>query len=306
MTDQSKSQDVDFPFGLEQAGAVAEHLLKFDTPQSLFLSYVAHNPGVRIKEGKSLFKIMSAVSEVGHYILPQKVIGLIQGRDVLDFGCGTTLYGAAFRALGARSYVGIDPVIDISRRKFRSRKQKSTVNVGISIENILSRIPNIEYYNSSDILENRKFDTIILHTVTEYLQDIDALFALFENALRPGGSIWFLHSNFYSWSGHHQNPRNIKEFDPQNEEHVRYVDWSHVTFEAPDDHVFKTQFNRIRLGDLRNLTQQHFSIVEWTPIEEPRVIQGRLTPEIEQRHSDFSRVDLLTKQVVCLAQKPTL
>lgn len=300
------SNGSELSFTAQQAPTIAAQIACFDTPQSLFAHYIIHNPDANLKGSEHLFKIFSATCDVGHTILPQQIRHLLTGKDVLDFGCGTTMYGAAFRAIGARSYVGVDPVIDLARRRFRSRRLKATVNIGISLESVLLRIPRIEYYQNADILEERTFDTIILHTVTEHLHDIESLFSRFQKALNPGGSIWFLHTNFHSWSGHHQDPKSPKDFDPQNPEHLKYSDWAHLAFDASPDHVFHTQFNRLRIDELRDLTERYFTIVEWTAVEDSKAVQARLTPEIEQRHSGFSRSELLTKQVICLAQKPTL
>lgn len=300
------SVEWDLSFTEQQARSVAAQIVDFDTPQSVFANYIVHNKDTNLKGSERLFQICSVICDVGHTMLPRQIRPLLTGKDVLDFGCGTTMYGAAFRAIGARSYVGVDPVIDLSRRRFRSRRLKATVNTGVSLESVMLRIPRIEYYQNADILEERSFDTIILHTVTEHLHDIESLFSRFQKALNPGGSIWFLHTNFYSWSGHNQDPKSLKDFDPENPEHLKYADWAHVDFDAPPDHVFQTHLNRLRIGELRDLTERYFSIVEWTPVEDKPPVQARLTPEIERRLGRFSRTELLTKQVICLARKPTL
>ena len=37
----------------------------------------------------------------------------IRGKDVLDLGCGHTLYGIGFLIYGARNYLGIDPKLKL-------------------------------------------------------------------------------------------------------------------------------------------------------------------------------------------------
>lgn len=295
--------DAPMSFGMQESIAIATQLLEADSPQSLLLSYLVNNPATRPRICTQLFKIFKGVCDVGHNLFPRQIKSLIVGKDMLDFGCGNTLYGAAFRALGARSYVGVDPQVDISRRRFRSRQFKTSIKLDVSLEDVLARIPDVEYYRDDSILENSTFDIIVLRTVTEHIIDLKGTFARLERALRPGGQIWFLHTNFYSWAGHNQEPRSVKTVDMTNPDHQQYGDWAHIGLTPPNDHPLSTQLNRIRLNDLRAVTEQHFEIVEWTPIEDSKGVKARLTPAIEKASKGFSRDELLTSQVICLAEK---
>jgi hypothetical protein len=81
------------------------------------------------------------------------------------------------------------------------------------------------------------------------------------------------------------------------------VDWNHIHFDAPPDHYVTNNLNRVRLDELREVTRRYFDIEDWLEVpDDPRVLR-RLTPEVWSRLHGFSQRELLTKHVICLAQK---
>lgn len=284
----------------EQIMALGQEVTAADTSAALTLSYIIHNGPQKEKTVKSLVKIYDVACEIGHDKWPQQVSSLVRSKDVLDYGCGTTLYGAVLRAHGARRYVGIDPRVDLDRTSYRSRIEKKTVKRSISLNNILAIIDNLDYYGY-DIQAEQQFDVILMHTVTEHLSDVDSTFARLSQFLRPGGQMWFLHDNFYGWAGHHLAPHSVRAFDPNNPDHQRYADWAHVSNDINDDTF--GDLNRIRLDDLKTVTSKYFDIMEWKEIREKSPVSTRLTPIIRNKLMNYSDRDLLTKHVICCATK---
>lgn len=81
-------------------------------------------------------------------------------------------------------------------------------------------------------------------------------------------------------------------------------DWAHLAYEPPPHHYLTRALNRIRLDDLRALTEKYFAIETWkeSPIDEKRGA-GRLTDEIRRRYPQYTERELTTQGVLCRAKK---
>lgn len=279
--------------------AISFQLARPETAQALVANYAMFNHPVRNKILNPLMAIYNAACEIGHNRWPNQIRDLVIGKRILDVGCGTTLYGAVFRALGATSYVGVDPRIHMKRKQFRSRLGKGSVRTNVSLTSVVSVIPNVEYHAEVRFDSMEWFDLAVMHTVTEHLADPDSTFATVARLLRPGGKIWFLHDNFYSWAGHHMPPHSLKGYLPDDPDHRLYADWKHVKFEPDENHPFRTNLNRLRLDDLRGIVERYFVIEEWQEVEDSARVRERLTPAIEAELADYTRRDLLVKHVIC-------
>jgi SAM-dependent methyltransferase len=273
---------------------------KLDSAASLLASYSYFNGPLDPGAAEVLQKGFKVACEVGHDAWPRSIRGLWPCRDVLDVGCGTTFYGAVIRALGAKSYYGVDPRFDANRRTFRSRLVKGSVKTALSVGDVTKYIPQLAY-SSNIVLTPDSFDLAVAHTVTEHLLDLDGMFKGVAQALRKGGQFWFLHDNFYSWAGHHMAPNSPSAYDPSNAEHVAVADWAHVKFDAPPDHPFRTNLNRIRIDELRAIVERYFEIDSWEEVAEKSKVVSRLTRDLEKRLAPITRRELTVKHVVCLA-----
>ena len=241
--------------------------------------------------------------EMGHDIFPKTIAHLIQGRAVVDVGCGNTLYGLVMMALGARSYVGFDPRLDLSRRNYRLRRvQKGSIQTDVAVSDLMPLIPGLTYAREQ-LLPQGRYDIAVMQAVTEHVMDLESLMAAIAGALRPGGLVWFLHDSFQSWGGHHEAPHSPRKFDPADPAHLRFADWAHLTFDPPEDHPFRTNLNRVRLDDLRRIVERHFTLRDWTEVRESRAVLIRITPEIEARVAPVTPRELRVKHVICLAER---
>jgi len=241
---------------------------------------------------------------------PRRVASWVRGCDVLDVGCGRNLHGFGFLAVGARSYTGLDPTLDLDSSELKDSRPRWSrrVESSVSLRELMSRQPRLRYVVADlatfTAAETGHFDTIVMHNVTEHLMEIEAEFARFTALLRPEGRIVFRHPNYYCWHGHHLRPRTIAEIDPANPAQAAVMDWGHIRFD-PAKHAWIAQNqNRIRLDDLRALVERHFIVERWDEDESPRE-QGieRLTPEILARYPEFTRRELATKCAFVVARK---
>lgn len=244
-------------------------------------------------------------AEWGYYVRDH-----IRGKDVLDLGCGHTLYGVGFLIYGARTYLGIDPKLEFDAPKLRRRERFRTQLSGSSwtLRQVQAAVPCIRYAPSriSELPAGDRFDLIFMHNVTEHLLAIDEVFSEVCARLRPGGKIIYRHHNYACWNGHHQKPRTTAEIDPEDPAQALYLDWAHLDFDPARDAIVSNRLNCIRLHELRELTGRFFHIVSWEQFRS-RPEQGaeRLRPEILAKHPQYTPAELLTQAVMCVARRPS-
>lgn len=274
---------------------------------SLYKTYHPHGD-----EGASPFRIDIATraAQFGYFKWPVEIRNYIQGRRILDVGCGKGTDSLGFITLGAREYVGIDKGLKLDSDVVKNKRGSSLSGgmlpketFGWTPNEINAAIPQISFFRGTfeelKAKENFKpFDLILMYTVTEHLIQIDEVFAGCAELLAKRGKFIYYHHNFYSWNGHHMAPKTPKHIDPDDPEQQKYVDWNHVLFDPPEGHLFHWGLNRIRLDELMAVTEKHFTIKEW---REKRDDFGRMTEEIRHRLSAFPERELTTAKVFCVA-----
>lgn len=247
--------------------------------------------------------------EFGYMSWPRKITEYVRGKDVLDIGCGTGLHSVAYILVGAKTYTGMDPKLNLDGDMSKNLRTHGKENFGWTPREIMDKHTRITLVPGSfeDLSIEKRFDIAILHNVTEHLMNIEEVFRGVWEKLRTGGTILYHHHNFYCWNGHHQRPRFVDQIDPKNPEHQNFVDWSHLTFNAPADHYTVTKLNRIRLDDLKILTEKYFNIDKWEEesIDEKRGA-SRYSEEIHIRNSKYTERELTTQGVICIGRKKNL
>lgn len=251
-------------------------------------------------------------AEFGYFKWPVTIRDHIGGKRVLDVGCGSGIDSIGFVTLGAREYVGIDRGMKLDSSKVKNKNAARLKggltpkeSFGWTPNDISLAFPQITFFRGTfeELRAQRgfsKFDVITMHTVTEHLMQIEEVFAGCEALLANGGKFIYLHHNFYGWNGHHMPPKRVEDVDESDPDQLHYLDWRHITFDAPEDHYFHSGLNKIRLDDLKALTEKYFKIIEWRERMDDR---GRLTQEIRNRLSQYSERELATDKVFCLALK---
>ena len=152
-----------------------------------------------------------------------------------------------------------------------------------------------------DIAPDEKFDLIVLHNVTEHLLNIETVLEGVRERLEPNGKILYRHHSFHSWNGHHLPPRTVDQIDESDPAQRELMDWNHLTFDPPEGHYIRRGLNKIRLDELKALTERLFDIELWEEIPATeRAGLGRLTPEILARHPQYTERELTVKNVICV------
>ena len=246
--------------------------------------------------------------ELGYLRWPKALAPWCQGKDVVDVGCGMGLHGLGFLLEGARSYTGVDPLIKPKSGVLKSLHSGKRLDCGWTPEMLMERIDRFRMIRGiSNELEGRRlFDVATLHNATEHLTDLAGVFASVARLLRPGGRLIFSHHNWFSWNGHHQEPKTIGRLDLTNPVQPRFADWAHLDGTHPPDHYVMTKLNRLRLEEVRAITGQHFEIeLERTTPSTPNQGAGRLTGAIHARHPELTAADFTTQSLFCVARLKT-
>ncbi len=229
------------------------------------------------------------------------------GLRVLDLGMGGGPHSLSYISLGASGYYGVDPIAGTDHvRDFRSNKDPSIPAYHpfpISTSEMMELFPQIAIYsdileNVSDEIKNKKPQIAILSAVTEHLQDMKSVFEGIWGVLSKDGLLHLTHNNYYSWTGHHESPRDPKSWDKNNENQNKVIDWKHL---EPNHHRYLDKnLNRVRLDDFKLLINKFFEIVQW---KETIIARERLTDEIRDKYKKYTLNELLANVVHVTGKK---
>ena len=253
--------------------------------------------------------LIAVVKEWGYFDSVFKTQrSLLQGRRLLDIGMGGgPLSVSAIETAGCASYVGVDPKVGTNSvkdpRADKDRSLPAYHAFPYTPADITRIYPQIKLY--ADILENvkqkvrqHKVDMGYMASVTEHLEHLPEVFKTIWETLEPGAGLWFTHHGYHSWTGHHKYPRTVETWDRNSAEQNAVTDWKHLETGHPC--YSDTNFNRVRLADLRKLVDKYFHVVEWRYTFNAA---DRLTPEIRQRHKKYTLEELLGRTVTVLATR---
>jgi SAM-dependent methyltransferase len=233
----------------------------------------------------------------------------IQGQDVLDVGCGPGLHGFACLAVGAKSYLGLDPIIKLDRDRVKNVSAGSAkMEFGWTPAALSEKFEpwDVRATAIEELPEERVFDIAVLHNVTEHLQTIESVFEAIALRLKPTGKILYNHHNFYCWNGHHLPPKVVSKIDPSDPSQLDMVDWGHVEYDPAPEHYIARGLNRIRLDDLIALTERYFDIeVSEERPSRPDTGLGRLNDEVRLRYPYLEDRDFETQNLFCIAKVKT-
>lgn len=287
----------------EAAVRIVEEAKAYRTPdtwQALLFHYVLNNGAPKDKNIRSVARVMEVASSFDHHLWPLEIRDLIAGKDVLDFGCGATLHGPVFRALGAKTYTGVDRSLDHTKKKFRSRRTKSFESTGFTFADVSRLLPGVSYFRGDKVASAGAFDVVLMQSVTHRALDLEALLQQLHRALRPNGRLWISHMNYHSWSGHQRAPKAPGSYNPNDPAEYALADWRHVSA-MPEE--LKSEFNAVRLRDVRRMIDRLFDVEQWSVVREKKAVESRLTPEVRAALPGYTDAELLIKSVTCVATK---
>ncbi len=257
--------------------------------------------------------LIQVSAEFGYITWPRRIQEHVRGRSVIDVGCGFGGFGMGFLIAGATSYLGLDPAMDLETSDAKNKRIRAWSDMGTTPREIEETLPAIRLVRgkSEDLSFDEKFDTISLHNVTEHLQELDRVFAGLLPLCKPSTKLVFHHHNFYCWNGHHDAPNQPEQLDESLWIHRQIADWRHIDLVPglPAYHLYLTDLNRVRLDELRTITEKYFDIEHWEEIPSSPATLDRLTPEIldrvRQTVPDLTERDLCINVVLAVASPKT-
>lgn len=116
----------------------------------------------------------NAPNEILEYPIFKELAGMIEGKDILELGCGEGAYALELLEAGAQSYHGMDG----SSRMIAAAQQKLAGHT-VHLEQI--SLENFAFSPS-------RYDLIVSRLVFHYLADLEAVLVGIYRALRPGGT----------------------------------------------------------------------------------------------------------------------
>ena len=232
-------------------------------------------------------------------------IDLFKNKNILDVGMGQGPHSVFYIMNGAKTYTGVDPDMNLDgNNTVRNHTHNSLrEKFPFSPNKIMSMFNNIYLYPC--ILEElndshlEKYDLIIMTMVTEHLNNIPSVIESCYKFLKSDGMIWSSHANYYFWNGHHELPRTITEYNSNNLEHNKYINWKHL---YPNNPVYyQSNLNRIKINDLKKILEKYF-LIEWDEDLHEDLIS--LIPEnIKRDFKDLSITDLISHHPIVIGKK---
>jgi SAM-dependent methyltransferase len=252
-------------------------------------------------------EIISRAQEMGYMVWPSEIAGRLEGKRVLDVGCGFGLHGIGVLASGAVCYHGVDPTLELGSSKVKDLVTKGKACFGYTPEYLMAQMSPFEL--SAAAIEDvaapdEPYDVALMHMVTQHLAELEGAIAATSRLLAPGGALILQHRNFLAWNGHQIAPNTVDAIDQGNPAHMELVDWRHLSFDPPHHHYIARKLNRVSLAELRRSLELYFEIDIWLPKSStPAQGLGRLNDEIRARHPEHSDDDLETQTVFCVAKR---
>lgn len=215
--------------------------------------------------------LVSLAWSTGYLGWPRKIQKLVEGRHVFDFGSGRSLHGVGYMLAGALSYLGYDPMMDFSMSSVKNKHSGKLEDIGVPLEALTAEFKNLSFTSSLGPKHlHRKFGTVVMHNVSEHVSSLEAALRVCWELLDRDGFLVIHHHNYYSWDGHHCQPKLESQVDLNEESHREVADWAHVTFDPPAGHPIRTStLNRIRLDDFRVGVEEFFEVEFWREVPSP-------------------------------------
>lgn len=249
-------------------------------------------------------KLIKRAVAFNYIAWPRKIFAYVRDKDLMDVGCGTGLHAIGYVVAGVKSYTGLDPKIDLSSDRGKNLRTRQWEQFGWTPSNIMQQLPHVRFIPGifEDIAPEVTFDIVVLHNVTEHLHNLEEVFKGIVKRLRPEGKILYNHHNFFCWNGHHKMPKSIMDIDLDDPIQCKYIDWGHVKLAERHTDELSKQLNKIRVDELRCLTEKYFKIETWQEIpSKPEQGGLRFTNEILNKYPKYEKKEFIIQNVFCVA-----
>lgn len=254
----------------------------------------------------------------------ENLIGPLQGKRVLEIGCGINYpHVVILHELGC-DVTGIDlelvppqeglrGYLKFARQKSRKAALKALIyhcaidrKIHADIRRQLGgkqrRQPvDVRVIDAGrTVFEDNTFDLVYSCATLEHVDDLPGVLAETKRVMKPGAVAIFGIHLFASRSGGH----NLALRDPATGKLATPPPWDHLR-----DNLFppKLYLNKLREADFRNaFVDQSLEIIEWRRVPASKETEDLLTPELEQElaKAGYTREELLTEAAAAYVRKP--
>lgn len=239
-------------------------------------------------------------------------IGKVENKRILDVGCGqryplTLLFHntrnmvtgcdlshitSAWKTL---KYEGLARILKTIIRKLFFDWQYYACLEYISGLKLNDKNLDIRYLDAGNLpFADKTFDLVVSNAVFEHIADVPKAVAEICRILKPNAITYNNIHLFCSLSGGHSfdwsyPDKNLPRSVPP---------WDHLRKNLFPAHVY---LNKLRERDYLSAFQRNFNILEWITTK----WEGEkfLTPQIERELSDYSREELLKREITVVAKK---
>jgi SAM-dependent methyltransferase len=250
-------------------------------------------------------RVINRALEFKYISWPEKIFSYVHERDVLDVGCGTGLHALGYVVVGVSSYTGIDPKINFSSDIGKNLNNRAWEPFGWTPNDIMRMTPHIRFIRGTfeEMPPGDTFDVVVLHNATEHMHNLKEVFESIADILRPQGKIIYNHHNFFCWNGHHKMPKLISDIDYGDINQLKYLDWNHVAFAESRQDELSKKLNKIRINELKSITNDKFVIETWKEIPSKNK-QGfnRFSEEILRKYPKYDKEEFTTQNIFCVAR----
>lgn len=248
-------------------------------------------------------------------------LGEVEGRRVLDLGCGKTFWLTLLLASDGADIIGVDtevtdpaPGVGKYWRMLRGNGLERTVRT-LVWDLVFAR----RYYRHLarhfgkplrfDRVEmarvdgthlpvgDRSLDFVVSHEVIEHIGDVRAVLAEIDRTLKPNGLAYLYVHHFTSLSGGH----HIAWKHPDTAPSRKVPPWDHLR--ARRYGRIPSWLNGLRAPEYRRMADDILDVVEWRWL--PKEGEALLTPDIRAELSDYSIDELLHKGFILIARPTT-
>ena len=243
--------------------------------------------------------------EFNYLSWPRRIFAYVRGKDLLDVGCGTGLHAIGYVVAGVNSYTGLDPKINLSSDRGKNIRNRQWEQFGWTPSDIMRQLPHVRFIPGTfeEIAPDVTFDIVVLHNVTEHLHNLEEVFNGIVKRLRPDGKMLYNHHNFFCWNGHHKMPKSIMDINLDDPIQRKYIDWGHVAFAESHTDELSEKLNKIRMDELRRLTEDYFTIETWKEIpSNPEQGRNRFANEILNKYPKYKKREFMIQNVFCVAE----
>jgi SAM-dependent methyltransferase len=262
-----------------------------------------------------------AREHAGFYQTLRERVGAVDGRRVLDIGCGKSYWLTLLLASDGAVATGVDTEeVEPGRSlaKYRRILKRNGVERALrtAVWDFLFARPyfrelgkafgkplrfdrcDVRGYDGVNLdLADGSVDLVVSHEVFEHVSDLDALLVSMHRVMKPQATTYIYVHSFTSLSGGH----HIAWKHPDTRPSKVVAPWDHLRARRHAD--IPSWLNGLRERDYRAAFERYFDIVHWLPAG--REGAALLTDAVRRELAEYSEDELLTKGFIVIATRKT-